>query len=86
MGALTAESGAGGIPQALADVGHQPLGMLGGENKLNFTKAGAFSFGRGASLGSGIRSFGWALPILRRNLTDGGHGSSLHLLSPKRWE
>lgn len=86
MGALTAEPGAGGIPQALADVGHQPLGILGSKNNLNFTKAGAFPFGRGASLGSGRRSFAWALPILRRILIDEGHGSSLQLSSPKRWD
>lgn len=50
-----------------------------GKNNLNFTKAGAFLFGRGAFLGSGIRSFAGALPITRRNLADEGHGSYLQL-------
>lgn len=58
----------------------------GGKNNVNSTKAGAFFFGRGAFPGSGIRSFAWALPIIRTNLIDEGRGSYLQLLSPKSWE
>lgn len=43
----------------------------GGKNNVNSAKAGAFFFGRGAFPGSGIRSFAWALPIIRTNLIDG---------------
>lgn len=84
MGTLAAEPGAAGIPWQMLVTSLWEC--WGEKNNLNFTKAGAFSFGRGAFLGSGIRSFAWALSILRRNLTDEGQGSFLQLLSPKRWE
>lgn len=55
MGTLAAEPGAAGIPQALADVGHQPLGILRGKITSISQKLVLFPLGEEHSwaLGSG---------------------------------